>query len=108
MVAAAHRNIPAYPAIASASAAEAMLAGADARHGGGGKESRWRLFLAVVAALANVSFALFSRSPIERGELCFGHGLKVAMRGGARERQIVLVLSALLAYVIVCCFWHGA
>ena len=30
------------------------------------------------------------------------------MLGGARKRQIMLVLSALLAYVIACCFWHGA
>jgi hypothetical protein len=82
-----------------------MLAAADTCNAAGhGQEGRRRLFLPSAAALAKVGFALPARTPIERGKLSFGHACNVAMLGGARKRQLLLVLSALLAYVIDCCF----
>lgn len=86
-----------------------MLAAADtcnaSRHG---QERGRRLFLAIVTADANIGFAALSLSPIGGAELCFAHGCEVAMLGGARKRQLLLVLSALLVYVIACRFDMGS
>ena len=103
-----HRDRSAGRAIAFKSAADAMLARTNAGKLASGNERGRRLFLPSTAHLADIRSAALSRSPIERGEVCFRHSCNVAMLGGARKRQIMLVLSALLAYVIVCRFWHGA
>jgi hypothetical protein len=104
MVATFHRNIAARFSVASASATDAMFAGTDTRHRSRSKERWRRLFLPSTAHLADIRSAALSWLPIERGKVAFGHACNVAMLGGARKRQLLLVLSALFAYVIDCCF----
>jgi hypothetical protein len=70
-VAAIHRDRGARLAIASASAANAMLARTDARQLASSDERWRRFFLASAAHLANVGSATLSGLPIERGEVGF-------------------------------------
>jgi hypothetical protein len=104
MVATFHRNVATRFSVALASAAEAMLTGTDTRHRSRSEERWRRLFLPSTAHLADIRSAALSWLPIERGKMAFGHACNVCMRKAARKRQLMLVLSALLAYVIDCRF----
>jgi hypothetical protein len=94
-------------AIAPPSAADAMFARTNARHSSSSKERWRRLFLPSAAHLADIGPTPLARTPIERRKLSFAHGSVLTRLATLQERQLMLVLSALLAYVIDCRFDMG-